>query len=75
MVVGRCGHRVVPLLGVVISVVGFVAMGVGAWLLMSGQPRTRHPAEAARGPGSAAPSSWRTRMEERFRARFDDPGK
>ena len=65
----------VPLLGVVISVVGFVAMGVGAWLLISGQHRTRHPAKTARGPGSDAPSSWRTRMEARSRARFDDPGR
>jgi hypothetical protein len=65
----------VPVLGVVISVVGFVAMGVGAGLLMSGRPRTQHPAGAARGGGPAASSSWRTRMEARFRGRFDDPGK
>jgi hypothetical protein len=64
-----------PLLGVVISVAGFVAMGVGAGLFLSGRPRTRHPAEVARGAGSAASSSWRTRMEDRFQARFDDPGK
>ena len=43
-----------PVLGVVISVVGFVAMGVGAGLLMSGRPRTRHPAGAARGAGNGS---------------------
>ena len=64
-----------PVLGVVISVVGFVAMGVGAGLLMSVRPRTRHPAGAGRGAGSAASSSWRTRMQQRFQSRFDDPGK
>jgi len=65
----------VPLLGVVISVVGFVAMGVGAGLFLSGRPQARHPAAVGRGAGSAASSSWRTRMAERFKSRFDDPGK
>jgi len=65
----------VPLLGVVISVVGFVAMGVGAGLFLSGRPQARHPAAVGRGAGSAASSSWRTRMAERFQSRFDDPGK
>ena len=64
-----------PVLGVVISVVGFVAMGAGAGLLTSGRSRTRHPAGAGRGAGSAASSSWRTRMLQRFQSRFDDPGK
>jgi hypothetical protein len=33
-----------PLLGVVISVVGFVAMGIGCWLLVSGRSGPGHPA-------------------------------
>ena len=65
----------VPALGVVISVVGFAAMGVGAGLLMSRRPPGRPSAEGGRGAGSAASSPWRTRMAERFQARFDDPGK
>jgi hypothetical protein len=36
-----------PLLGVMISVVGFAAMGVGAWLLVSGRSGPGHPAGAA----------------------------
>jgi hypothetical protein len=64
-----------PLLGVVISVVGFVGMGAGAWLLVSGRSGPGHPAGAGRGAGSAGSSSWRARMAERFQARFDDPGK
>jgi hypothetical protein len=43
-----------PLLGVVISVVGFVAMGVGLWLPVSGRPRPGRTPGAARGKGSAA---------------------
>ena len=63
-----------PLLGVGISVVGFVAMGVGTWLLVAGRSGPVHSAGAARDGGSAASPSWRTRMAERFQARFEDPG-
>ena len=59
-----------PLVGVVISVVGFVAMGFGAWLLVSGRPGHGHHAA---GEGSAV-SSWRTRMAKLFQARFDGRG-
>jgi hypothetical protein len=64
-----------PAVGIVLSVLGFVAMGVGAGLYVSGRAGNGHPAAA--GPGADSPStlSWRTRMEERFQARFDDPGR
>ena len=69
-----------PAVGIVLSVLGFVAMGVGTELYFSGRPGNGHPAAAR--PGADSPSariplrrcSWRTRMEERFQARFDDPG-
>ncbi len=64
-----------PLRGVVMSVLGFVAMGVGAGLYVSGRARTRPPAEAGRGAGSPPAPSWRARMEERFQSRFDDLGR
>ena len=40
-----------PLLGVVISVVGFVAMGAGTWLLVSGRSGPGRPSGAGRARG------------------------
>jgi len=55
-------------------VLEFVAMGIGGGSFISVQPqvgpRARQPAEAEHGAGSAASPSWRTRLEERFQARF-----
>ena len=64
-----------PAVGIVLSVLGFVAMGVGAGLYVSGRAGNGHPAAAASGAGSPSALSWRTRMEKRFQARFEDPGK
>jgi Protein of unknown function (DUF3040) len=64
-----------PAVGIVLSVLGFVAMGVGAGLYVSGRAGDGHPAAARPGAGYPAALSWRTRLEERFQARFGDPGK
>ena len=60
-------------------VLEFVALGVGGGLFISGRPqvgpRARQPAEAETGAGYAASPSWRTRLEERFQARFVHPGR
>ncbi|HEY5846617.1 MAG TPA: DUF3040 domain-containing protein [Microlunatus sp.] len=63
-----------PLVGVVISVVGLVAMGVGAWLLVSGRSVPVRPSGAGRGAAPAGSASWHVRMVERFQARFDGTG-
>jgi len=64
-----------PIIGVVVSVLGFVAMFGGAGLFVA--DRRRIPQVAA-GAGHGAEShpepSWRSRMEERFRNRFDQSG-
>jgi hypothetical protein len=63
-----------PVLGVVVSVLGFVAMFGGAGSFVSGRLHTRRAAGAGSGAGSHPGPSWRNRMEERFRGRFDRPG-
>ena len=77
--VGLLGGVVValnlPLVGVVISVVGFMAMGAGVGLLVSSHSPGAHPAGAEHSAGPAASSSWAARMAARFQARFDDPGR
>jgi hypothetical protein len=56
--------------GVAVSVLGFVAMVVGAWLFLSGRPGSRRNAgDRTADPGR---TGW-SRREERFRRRFDQP--
>ena len=59
-----------PVVGVPVSVLGFVAMVAGAWLVLSGRPGSQKDA------GDAAVQLGHTRwsrMRERFRHRFDQP--
>jgi Protein of unknown function (DUF3040) len=59
-----------PLVGVAVSVLGFVAMVGGAGLFLSGRPGPRADAgDRAAHPG---PARW-SRMEDRFRRRFQRP--
>lgn len=61
-------------LGIALSVLGFVGMAIGAGLFFTGQVRGGPPSGSGRAGQRPAGSSWRARMEERFRARFDQPG-
>ncbi len=72
LVVGVIATELLLVLGVVVSVIGFLLMVASAGLFMFGQPgaRTTH-----RSPEGAKPaSSLSERMEERFRRRFDEQG-
>lgn len=61
-------------LGIALSVLGFVGMAIGAGLFFTGQVRGASPSASGHPGERPAGSSWRARMEERFRARFDQPG-
>ena len=59
-----------PVVGVAVSVLGFVAMVAGAWLFLPGRPGSQRNA----GDTAADPARTRwSRREERFRRRFDQP--
>lgn len=70
LVVGVIAAQSLFALGVVVSVVGFVVMVCGVGLFVYGVPGGHSMADP-RKPGKAA-SPLSTRMEERFRRRFDD---
>ena len=74
LVAGAVTAQNLPVIGVVVSVLGFVAMFGGAGLFVAGRVRTRQDPDARGGTGSHPGPSWRNRMEERFRGRFDPPG-
>ena len=59
-----------PLVGVAVSVLGFVVMVAGAGLFVSGRPGTGGNAGDA---GAHRGSTRRSRMEDRLRHRFDHP--
>jgi len=59
-----------PLVGVAVSVLGFVVMVAGAGLVVSGRPGTGGNAGDA---GAHRGSTRRSRMEDRLRHRFDHP--
>jgi len=61
-------------LGIAVSVLGFAGMAVGAGLFFSGRAPGGSQSASGRGRESHNGSSWRSRMEQRFRARFDQPG-
>jgi hypothetical protein len=61
-------------LGIAVSVLGFAGMAIGAGLFFSGRGRGGSQSGSGRGGDSQAGLSWRSRMEQRFRARFDQPG-
>ena len=64
-----------PIIGVVVSVLGFVAMFGGAGLFVADRRRIPQVAAGAgHGAASHPEPSWRSRMEERFRNRFDQSG-
>jgi predicted membrane channel-forming protein YqfA (hemolysin III family) len=70
LVVGAVFAQGLPLIGVAGSVLGFVVMVAGAGLFVSGQP----------GPGGTAGerdahpgTTRRSRLEDRFRSRFEHP--
>lgn len=72
LVVGVIATQSLLAVGVIVSVVGFLAMVGGAALFVFGQPGAR----AAKGMDKSADKpgpSLGNRMEERFRRRFDDP--
>jgi hypothetical protein len=58
--------------GVIVSVVGFLAMVAAVGLFMFGQPGARAGRSGTRG-GTGASPTLSHRMEERFRRRFDEP--
>ena len=60
--------------GIALSVLGFVGMAIGAGLFFTGRVRGGSTSASGRGGAPHAESSWRARMEQRFRARFDQPG-
>src|SRR5450755_2464835 len=59
-----------PLVGVAVSVLGFVVMVAGAGLFVSGRPGAGGNAGDA---GAHRGSTRRSRMEDRLRHRFDHP--
>ena len=61
-------------LGIVVSVLGFAGMAVGAGLFFTGRVRGGSQSASGRGGDAHTGPSWRSRMEQRFRARFDQPG-
>jgi hypothetical protein len=75
LVAGAVATQSLPIVGVAVSVLGFVAMFGGAGLFVAGRRHIRQVAAGAgRGAASHPEPSWRKRMEERFRTRFDQPG-
>lgn len=70
LVVGVIATQQSLLLGVTISVVGFVLMVAAAGLLVYGQPGAKAAQTPVRAAGVSSPLS--TRMEERFRRRFEE---
>ena len=74
LVVGVIATELLLILGVIVSVVGFLLMVASVGLFMFGQPggRTSHRNSPESAP--KPPSSLSERMEERFRRRFDEQG-
>lgn len=70
LVVGVIVAQSLLAVGVVVSVVGFVLMVGGVGLFVYGMPGGHAPADPHK-PGKVS-SPLSTRMEERFRRRFDD---
>lgn len=58
------------IVGIGISVVGFIAMVIGVWLFVYGQPGHSGPTAVANSGRTS--HSFSDRMEERFRRRQDD---
>jgi len=73
LVSGAVAAVSLPALGVVMSVLGFAAMVGGAGLFFSGPVHARRAAVAG-DSGSRSGSSWRTRMEDWLRGRFEGRG-
>jgi hypothetical protein len=73
LVAGAVTAGSLPVVGVVMSVLGFAAMVGGAGLFFSG-PVDAGRAAAAGDSGSRSGSSWRTRMEDWLRGRFEGRG-
>jgi hypothetical protein len=71
LVVGAVLAQGPPLVGVAVSVLGFLVMVAGAGLFFSGRPGPEGNSgdTAARHPGPTG----RSRMENRFRRRFERP--
>ena len=61
-------------LGIVVSVLGFAGMAVGAGLFFTGRVRGGSQSTSGRGVDPRTGRSWWARMEQRLRARFDRPG-
>jgi hypothetical protein len=73
LIVGAITAQSLSVLGVVVSVLGFLMMVGGAGLFASGRPRPTRHARVGGGASPAPEPSWRNRMQERFRGRFDHP--
>lgn len=71
LVVGVITTQSIMVLGVIVSVVGFLVMVTAVGLFVFGQPGLSGPANTPE-DGQHATSSLSERMEERFRRRFDD---
>lgn len=71
LVVGVIATQSLLALGVVVSVIGFLTMVTAVGLFVFGQPGARAARTAERAPRNN--SSLGSRMEERFRRRFDEP--
>ena len=75
LVAGAVTAQNLPVIGVVVSVLGFVAMFGGAGSFVAGRRRSRQVAAGTgHGRASRPEPSWRRRLEERFRNRFDQSG-
>ena len=75
LVAGAVAAQSLPIIGVVVSVLGFVAMFGGAGSFVAGRRRSRQVAAGTgHGRASRPEPSWRRRLEERFRNRFDQSG-
>ena len=72
LVVGVIATQSLLALGVVVSVVGFLTMVAAVGLFVFGQPGARGATKAAE-PAAPTSPSLSSRMEERFRRRFDEP--
>ncbi|GAA2019465.1 DUF3040 domain-containing protein [Nakamurella flavida] len=75
LVVGVIATQSLLAVGVVVSVLGFLAMVAAVGLFVFGQPGARAAAKAGKHTDSpSANPTLSNRMEERFRKRFDEPG-
>ncbi len=72
LVVGVISSQSVMVLGVVVSVVGFLVMVAAVGLFIFGQPGGRAATRSPENGARAADATLTDRMEERFRRRFDD---